>query len=283
MDRALDLGSWNVSEEFVHDYLEAVDDVLPTYSIYGLVPPVALAARALGSLLERLHLQPGAIHSVQEITSHRAVPFGQSVVGAASVGQPKRRGGLEFITVAVELKNSNGDSALSSKSTVLVVDPDYQPAASKEQEESGARSQPQIASDPNRGNDATKVLPRVTKTITPERLKAYAEVSGDRNPIHLDAEFAAGTQFGGIIAHGMLTLAFISEMMAAEFDRAWLESGVLKVRFKGAAYLGDTVVTNGRVDKEEPVGRARRLGCAVGVSNQVTGSELVTGNASLVV
>ena len=162
MEKAVDLGSWNLSEEFVHDYLEAVDDALPAYANYGLVPPVALAARALGSLLERLDLPPGAIHSLQEITSHRAVPFGESVIGTASVGQPKRRGPLEFITAAVDLKDSSGDNALSSKSTILVVDSNYPSATGKEQEDGGARSQPQAAPDQVWGNGATKILPRVT-------------------------------------------------------------------------------------------------------------------------
>ncbi len=52
-------------------------------------------------------------------------------------------------------------------------------------------------------------LPSVVKTITQTQLNRYAEASGDQNPLHLDAEFAASTQFGGIIAHGMLTLALL--------------------------------------------------------------------------
>ena len=49
-------------------------------------------------------------------------------------------------------------------------------------------------------------LTTVVKTITQEQLNQYAQASGDRNPLHLDANFARTTPFGGIIAHGMLTL-----------------------------------------------------------------------------
>ena len=100
-------------------------------------------------------------------------------------------------------------------------------------------------------SEAGTPLPELTLEITQERLNAYCAASGDHNPLHWDAEFAATTQFGGVIAHGMLTLALVSRMMAAAYGRAWLESGGLRTRFKGAAYLGDRVVSRGRVTKEE--------------------------------
>jgi 3-hydroxybutyryl-CoA dehydratase len=93
-------------------------------------------------------------------------------------------------------------------------------------------------------NDA---LPVITKTITQEKIACYAAASGDHNPLHLDPAFAATTQFGGTIAHGMLVLAYISEVMTAAFGEAWLIGGRLKVRFRGAARPGDTVIASGRV------------------------------------
>ena len=83
--------------------------------------------------------------------------------------------------------------------------------------------------------------------ITQEQLQRYADASGDHNPLHLDPEFAAKTQFGGTIAHGMLVLAFVSEMLTAAFGQAWLDSGRLKVRFRAPARPGDTVEATGLV------------------------------------
>ena len=83
-----------------------------------------------------------------------------------------------------------------------------------------------------------------------------------------------------------LSLAFISEMLTAKFEKSWLETGALRVRFKGAAYVGDTVEAIGRVDKDEPDLQdlnMRRLGCAVGVKNQQNGQELISGTATLLV
>jgi 3-hydroxybutyryl-CoA dehydratase len=276
----VNLGSWEVTEEFVRDYLNAVGDGLPVYFHHGLVPPVALAARALGSLLEHLELPPGAIHSLQEIETIRPVPFGQEIRGTAVLGHPKRRGGMEFITTGFTLEDREGRQSLAGKSTVLVVDPSIvsSPRGEPQREGDHARSGPPSAQGKEYSGEGT--LPAVPKTITQEQLDAYARVSGDRNPLHLDAGFAATTQFGGIIAHGMLTLAFISEMMAAAFDRVWLETGVLKVRFKGAAYPGDQVQTRGRVTQDAASSGVRQAGCAVGLINRATDQELITGTTS---
>ena len=274
----VNLGSWEVTEEFVRDYLNAVGDGLPVYFHHGLVPPVALAARALGSLLEHLELPPGAIHSLQEIETIRPVPFGQEIIGTAVLGRPKRRAGMEFITTGFTLEDREGRQSLAAKSTVLVVDPS---TVSSPRGGKGEHARSGLPAAKVKENLGGRTLPAVLKTITQEQLDAYARVSGDLNPLHLDAGFAATTQFGGIIAHGMLTLAFISEMMAAEFERAWLETGALKVRFKGAAYPGDQVQTRGRVTQEAGSPGGRQAGCAVGLINRATGQELITGTASL--
>jgi 3-hydroxybutyryl-CoA dehydratase len=124
-------------------------------------------------------------------------------------------------------------------------------------------------------------LPSVVKTISQGQLDNYAQASGDHNPLHLDAEFAATTQFGGIIAHGMLTLAFISEMMLGAFGKKWLESGSLKVRFKGAAYVGDEVETWGTVNRKDLQDRHQLVVCSVGVRNRSSGKEIISGTATV--
>ena len=126
-----------------------------------------------------------------------------------------------------------------------------------------------------RENDS---LPVVTKTITQEKINRYAGASGDHNPLHLDPAFAATTQFGGTIAHGMLVLAYISEMMIAAFGEAWLMGGRMKVRFRGAARPGDTVTASGRVVGND----GGKTSCEVECRNQ-TGDVLVSGDAEVTI
>jgi 3-hydroxybutyryl-CoA dehydratase len=278
----IDLGGWKVTEESVLEYLRAAGDTLPAYFEHGLTPPLALAARALGSLLQHLDLPPGAIHSLQEIVALGPVPFGQDITGTVSLDPVKRRGGMEFLTAGFALKNEEGQDVLGGKTTVLVVDPNAFPPGGPETTERSAPSRPGGPAAADEESSEEGILTSVARTITQEQLIAYAQVSGDHNPLHLDPEFAATTQYGGVIAHGMLTLAFVSEMMTEAFGMAWLQNGSLRVRFKGAAYLGDQVETRGRVTKEVTLSQGRQIGCAVGLSNSKSGQELISGTATVV-
>ena len=121
-------------------------------------------------------------------------------------------------------------------------------------------------------------LPSLGKSLTQEKIDAYARASGDFNPIHVDPAFAAATPFGGTIAHGMLLLAYLSEMLTAAFGRAWLSGGRLKVRFKGVARPGDTLTMRGRIERVQDEGR--RVFAAVECVNQA-GELLVTGDAEV--
>jgi 3-hydroxybutyryl-CoA dehydratase len=94
-------------------------------------------------------------------------------------------------------------------------------------------------------------IPGLRKSITQEKINRYAAASGDRNPLHTDPEFAATTQFGGTVAHGMLVLAYLSEMLTGAFGERWVAGGRMKARFRAPARPGDTVTAAGRVTKVE--------------------------------
>ena len=123
--------------------------------------------------------------------------------------------------------------------------------------------------------NAPEVHP-VTRTLTQEMLNAYAEASGDFNPIHIDEAFARTTPMGGTIAHGMLVLSFISEMMTGAFRTAWLSTGTLEVRFRAPARPGDTVTA--RATAQEP--KNGRLRYAVECISQ-TDEVLISGTAEV--
>ena len=69
----------------------------------------------------------------------------------------------------------------------------------------------------------------ITKTIEQADIDAFAEVTGDHNPVHVDEEFAKTTRFGRRIAHGMLTASLISSVLAN------------KLPGEGSVYLGQTL------------------------------------------
>lgn len=95
-------------------------------------------------------------------------------------------------------------------------------------------------------------IPPLSRTVTREQIAAYAEASGDRNPIHLDDAFARSVGLDGIISHGLLSMAFLGTMLTEWLgDPAALKS--LYVRFSGVVRPGDTVTCSGQVTEAEEV------------------------------
>lgn len=123
-------------------------------------------------------------------------------------------------------------------------------------------------------------LAELTKAVTQDQISAYASAAGDFNPIHLDEQYAAGTQFGRRIAHGMLVLAFVSEMMATAFPREWPSAGRLKARFKAPVYPGEVVRVTGEAVAaiDEPGGDTREVEFRVAVVKP-DGTEAISGQA----
>jgi 3-hydroxybutyryl-CoA dehydratase len=116
----------------------------------------------------------------------------------------------------------------------------------------------------------------VVRTITQAQIDAYADASADHNPIHVDPAFAASTPFEGTIAHGMLVLALIGEMMFGAFGERWLTSGRLKVRFKAPTRPGDTVTASAELAKREGHVAEYSVQCAT-----ATGEVLIEGRATV--
>ncbi len=125
-------------------------------------------------------------------------------------------------------------------------------------------------------------LSTVEKLVTQDRIESYAEASGDFNPIHVDHDFAAKSQFGGTIAHGMMIAASISEMMTVAFQRDWLESGRLKLRFRAPIYPGDEITAFGQVTRIRERDDTREVTCSVGVRKQ-NGEAAITGDATVTI
>ncbi|MDA1257157.1 MAG: MaoC family dehydratase [Chloroflexi bacterium] len=122
------------------------------------------------------------------------------------------------------------------------------------------------------------VLIPVVRTITQAQVEAYADAAGDHNPIHLDPDFAEKTPFGRRIAHGMLTLAMVSEMLTSAYPDRWAAGGRLKVRFRGPVFPGEAVETFGEVTRVNDSDGLRVAEIAIGVRKE-DGSDVITGQA----
>jgi len=122
----------------------------------------------------------------------------------------------------------------------------------------------------------------LSRRVTQEGIRRYAEAAGDYNPIHLDEEYARTTPFGGTIAHGMLVLAYVSETMTAAFGRDWLASGRLKVRFRAPARPGDTLTVRAEPRRSRQVNGQAAFEYGIECRNE-RGETLVSGTAEVTV
>ena len=80
-----------------------------------------------------------------------------------------------------------------------------------------------------------------SRLITDQEVQAFAAISGDHNPLHLDPEYAATTAFGECIAHGMLTGALISATIAMQLPGPGSVYLNQSVQFRAPVLLGDTL------------------------------------------
>ncbi len=124
---------------------------------------------------------------------------------------------------------------------------------------------------------AQDIIPSLKKEISQEMINAYADVSGDFNPLHVDPVFAAKSRFGGTIAHGHIAVSWLCEMLTRWKPAAFLRGGrLLDVRFVAPIRPGDKLEVKGVVNEVQE-GRAE---CEVWVENQ-NGEKCVVGKASM--
>lgn len=97
------------------------------------------------------------------------------------------------------------------------------------------------------GNQASRAT-----TITDEMIRAFAHLTGDGNPVHLDDAYAAGTRFGRRIAHGMIAAGLISAALANDLPGPGTVYLSQTLQFKAPVYPGDTITTTVEVKGVRP-------------------------------
>lgn len=120
----------------------------------------------------------------------------------------------------------------------------------------------------------------LTKTVTEEDIQAFADITGDTNPIHLDDAYARTTRFGGRIAHGMLVAGFISAALGSKLPGPGAIYLGQELRFVAPVRPGDTLTVTVRVEAWDNV--KGRITLATEVRNQAD-APVVIGSAKLVI
>ncbi len=81
----------------------------------------------------------------------------------------------------------------------------------------------------------------VTVTLNEDNVKAFAEATGDYNPIHMDEEHAKGSQFGRRVVHGVLLTGIVSGILGTKLPGLGTVAREMDAKFSRPAFIGDTV------------------------------------------
>jgi 3-hydroxybutyryl-CoA dehydratase len=119
----------------------------------------------------------------------------------------------------------------------------------------------------------------VQKLVTEADIVSFAEVSGDKNPVHLDADYAARTMFKERIAHGMLTASYISAVFGMEMPGPGAIYVSQTLNFKAPVRIGDVVTARVKVVELIDKKRRARFECQC----VVNGKAVLEGEAVLMV
>ena len=120
----------------------------------------------------------------------------------------------------------------------------------------------------------------VPTVVTARIVELFAEATGDKNPVHLDEEFAARSRFGGRIAHGMLTAGFVSAAIASRLPGPGSIYMGQTLRFTKPVKLGDTVTV--KLEVVEIIPEKKRVRLSTVCTNQ-KGETVMEGEATVMV
>ncbi len=91
-----------------------------------------------------------------------------------------------------------------------------------------------------------------TQTVTAEHVELYARITGDRNPLHFDADFAARTRFGRLVAQGGITAGMLNALVAMDMPGAGTVFMSQSLKYLAPAYIGDTLTARAEVLSLKP-------------------------------
>ena len=119
----------------------------------------------------------------------------------------------------------------------------------------------------------------VQKIVSESDIQLFADISGDRNPVHLDDAYAATTRFKKRIAHGILSASYISAALGTKLPGPGSIYISQTLNFKGPVHIGDEVKTTVRISELIVAKKRVILSC----SCTVEGKPVLEGEAVIMV
>jgi acyl dehydratase len=119
-------------------------------------------------------------------------------------------------------------------------------------------------------------IARRSATLTAEHVRLYSEITGDRNPLHFDAEFTKGTRFKDLIVQGGLTTGLLHALVAMDMPGPGTVFLSQNWKFTSPVYIGDTITAEAEVKSVHQTKPIVQL--AIRITRQ-TGETVLEGEA----
>jgi acyl dehydratase len=267
---------FRIAREKVAEYVAAAGDD-PDRWMESAPPSYAGALLFVAAplLLEREDVKAYTkvlVHVDQQFNWHRPLAIGSELMLRGSVSKVRTRGASTFVSFVVTI-DSGEERVMDSMSTFLLgeepaaepgIDPGEPPASMR-----GPNEMPTKIAHVGPGSP----LPTLAKSASRIDLVRYAGASGDFNPIHYDHDAARGSGLDGIVVHGLLMGAWMSQLAAATSARPD-PLAELRLRFRTALRPGVAARVSAMVAGENDGGEQR-----VDLELTADDVDLVTGHA----
>ena len=201
---------------------------LQTLPTFGVIP----AFPALGGIGKYMEFNPMMLlHGEQSITLNGPIPTSGKLTTGGTITGIYDKGSGALVNISVDTKDQSGNVLFTNTSGIFLrgeggFGGDRGPSASKQNV------------PPERAPDHT-----VEYKTSPDQAAIY-RLSGDRNPLHIDPDFAKMAGFDKPIIHGLCTFGHVGRAVlhaVCDGDPAKLKA--FAVRFSGVAFPGETIVT----------------------------------------
>lgn len=110
------------------------------------------------------------------------------------------------------------------------------------------------------------------RTITAKDVDAFAELSGDHNPLHVEPEYAKETQFKRVVVHGMFLGALVSQLVGMNMPGAYSLLMKETLEFKKPVFIDDTVAVVGTIVHKSPAARLVEISIEISRKSEVIAS-----------
>ena len=233
---------YRVTAEATEAYARATNEANPRFFagaadvIAPPVFPVVYHPRALGQAIGDPELGidfKRALHGEQDMRFLAPIRPGDEITSTGRIAAIDDRGTGETITLELESRNQEGVPVESTRFTLFVRGPSGGGGGSRERAKE------------TRGRSRASPSRRIAQTLDADQTFRYADASGDRTKIHLDAEAAKRAGLPGIIGHGLCTMAFVSRaLIDALADGDPTRLARMSLRFAQPVIPGETLETS---------------------------------------